>query len=45
MGETTEDGNMEDSCPLILVISVVVSKNQHETGETGGGSQEGKTES
>ena len=42
MGETTEDDNTEDSYPLILETSAVVSENQRETGETGGGNKEGK---
>ena len=45
MCETTEDGNTEDSCPLILETSVVVSENQCEIRETGGGSKECKTRS
>ena len=45
MGETREDGNTEDSCPLILETSVVVSENQCEIRETGGGSKECKTRS
>ena len=42
MGKTTEDGNTEDSCPLILETSAVVFENQRETGETGGGDKKGK---
>ena len=42
MGETMEDDNTEDSYPLILETSAVVSENQRETGETGGGSKKGK---
>ena len=42
MGKTTEDGNTEDSCPLILETSAVVFENQRETGETGGGGKKGK---
>ena len=42
MGETTEDGNTEDSCPLILETSVVVFENQRGTGETGGGGKKVK---
>ena len=45
MGETTEDGNTEDSYPLILETSVVVVENQRETGETGGGGKKGKVRS
>jgi hypothetical protein len=42
MGETMEDDNTEDSYPLILETSAVVSENQRETGETGGGGKKGK---
>ena len=42
MCETTEDGNTEDSCPLILETSVVVFENQCETEVTGGGDKKGK---
>ena len=42
LGETTEDGNTEDSCPLILETSAIVFENQRETGETGGGEKKGK---
>ena len=42
VGETTEDGNTGDSCPLILETSVVVFKIQREIGETGGGGKKGK---
>ena len=42
MGETTEDGNTEDSCPLILETLAVVFEIQRETGETGGGGKKGK---
>ena len=42
MGEATEDGNTEDSCPLILETSAVVFESQRETGETRGGCKKGK---
>ena len=42
MGETTKDGNTEDSCPLILEISAVVFENQRETRVTGSGGKKGK---
>ena len=42
MGETTEDDNTVDSCPLILETSAVVFEIQRETGETGGGGKKGK---
>ena len=45
MRETTEDDNTEDFCPLIIGTLAVVSENQRETGETGGGSKECKTRS
>ena len=45
MCETTEDGNIKDSCPLILETSAVVFENQRETGETGGGVKKGKVRS
>ena len=45
MGETMEDGNTEDSCPLILETLAVVSEYQRETGETGGGGKKGKVRS
>ena len=42
MCETTEDGNTEDSCPLILETSGPEFENQHETRVTGGGGKKGK---
>ena len=42
MGKTTKDDNAQDSFPLILETSTVVSENLRETGETGGGSKECK---
>ena len=45
MGETREDGNTKDSCPLILETSPALFENQHETGETGGGDKKGKIRS
>ena len=42
MGKMTKDGNAKDFCPLIQETSTVVFENQRETGETGGGSNEGK---
>ena len=41
-GETTKEGNTEDSCQQYLETSAVVSENQRETGETGDGGEEGK---
>ena len=37
MGETTEDGNTEYSCPLILKTSTVVNEKQCETKKMEGG--------
>ena len=45
MGETTEDGNTEDSCPQILKTSAVVNEKQHETEKMEGGDKKGKTAS
>ena len=42
MGETTKDGNTEDSYPLILETSAVVFENQRETREMGGGGKKCK---
>ena len=42
MGETTKDGNTEDSYQLILKTSAVVFENQRETVVTGGGCKRGK---
>ena len=42
MCETTKDGNVEDSCQLILETSAVAFEKQRETGETGDGGKEGK---
>ena len=43
MGKTIEDGNAEDSFPLILETSAVVSENRCETRKMGCGGEEGKT--
>ena len=45
MGETTKDGNIEDSCPQILKTSAVVNENQCETKKMEGGGKKGKTAS
>ena len=42
MGETTEDSNTEDSCPLILKTSAVVNEKQHGTEKLEGGGKKGK---
>ena len=43
MRETTEDGNTEDSYPLILKTSVVVNEKQRGTEKMEGGGKKGKT--
>ena len=45
MGETTEDGNTEDSCPLILKTSAVVNEKQRGTEKMEGGGKKGKVRS
>ena len=42
MGETTKDGNTEDSCPLILKTSAVVNEKQRGTEKMEGGGKKGK---
>ena len=42
IGEKIENGNNEDSCPLILDTSAVFSENQSEIKDMGGGGKEGK---
>ena len=45
MGKTTEDGNTEDSCPLILETSAVVNEKQRGTEKMEGGGKKGKVRS
>ena len=43
MGETKEDGNTKDSCPLNLNTSAVVNYKQRGTEKMEGGGKKGKT--